>query len=171
MFRRRTQTQAYDPARFVPALGRPLDGLASGRSDASEPSAWSPVEGLLRPEEVRGGWFDVALYDNGGKQLGVGRLFSTDQAILLDAEYRKPRRQPSPERIDDRQVNVFGQLGGRFCLGFTRAYDKRTIMILKFLNPADAVLLDRLSTVADRLQRKVPVGIFRFDPDVLSLPV
>jgi hypothetical protein len=170
VFKRRTNTQAYDPTRFVPPLGRQLDGLAPGRSDASEPSAWSTVEHMLRPEEICGGWFDVALHDNGGKQLGVGRIFYTDRAVLLDAEYRKPRRQPSPERIEHHQMSVFGQIDGRFCLGFTRAHDKRTIMILKFLNPADAVLLDRLSTVADRLHQKVP-GVFRFDPDVVSLPV
>jgi len=170
VFRRRTKTPAYDPARFVPPLGRQLDGLTTGRPDSSEPSAWNTVEELLRPEEACGSWFDVALYDNGGKQLGVGRIFSTDQAILLDAEYRKPRRQPSPERIDDARLSVFGQIDGRFCLAFTRAHDKRVIMILKFLNPADAVLLDRLSTVADRLHRKGP-GVFRFDPDVVSLPV
>lgn len=112
----------------------------------------------------------MALYDNGGKQLGVGRIFATDTAILLDAEYRKPRRHPSPERIDDHQLRAFGQIDGRFCLAFIRPHDKRVIMILKFLNPADAVLLDRLSTVADRLYRKGP-GVFRFDPDVVSLPV
>jgi hypothetical protein len=152
------QVMVPEPPRLMPPLHQRAGELGP-QVYAEHLVVWTSIQQMMQAGEVMYGWFDVALHDGENARFAQARMFYTDQAIILELQFIKPRKRDTMTRVDFERVEWFGKTpDGDFGFAFRHSSGDTMTARVEFLNQIDGSLFNHVRTLTGFLKQANPDG-------------